>query len=141
MSREEEYLRRMKALGYEPSLAGMDDEDIEYEPEKMDRGQTSQPMETMLNRGYQPPDRDFAERIFKMFARPFDPKWKMPDLAGPQYRQLQQESRPESGLRPTGEITPEITERLHGHRVLASAATEKNLRGLPVRRGTDRVAW
>lgn len=95
MSRAEEYLRRMRALGYEPSLDGMDDEDIEYELRKMDKGQGSQPMETMLNRGYRPPDRDFAERIFKMFARPFDPKWQMPDLDGPEYRQPQRESRPE----------------------------------------------
>jgi len=35
-TREEEYLRRMKALGYEPSLAGMDDGDIEWELGKME---------------------------------------------------------------------------------------------------------
>jgi hypothetical protein len=28
-SRDEEFIRRMRALGYEPSLVGMDDEDIE----------------------------------------------------------------------------------------------------------------
>ena len=31
--------------------------------------------------------RDFAERIFNMFKRPFDPNWQMPDLGGPEYRQ------------------------------------------------------
>ena len=35
-NREEEYLRRMKELGYEPSLAGMDDDDIEWELSKME---------------------------------------------------------------------------------------------------------
>ena len=30
--REKEYLRRLAALGYEPSLAGLDDEDLDYVP-------------------------------------------------------------------------------------------------------------
>ena len=30
-------------------------------------------------------DRDFAERIFRMFGRPHDPRWKMPDMDGPEY--------------------------------------------------------
>lgn len=94
-SREEEYQRRVRALGREPSLAGMDDDDIEWELEKMDREQRSQPMETMLSRSYRPPDRDFAERIFKMFARPFDPKWRLPNLDGPEYSQPQRTGRPE----------------------------------------------
>ena len=37
-TREEEFLRRVKALGYEPSLRGMDDEDIEWELSKMEEG-------------------------------------------------------------------------------------------------------
>ncbi len=37
-NREQEYLRRMRALGYEPSLMGMDDEDIEWELQRMDGG-------------------------------------------------------------------------------------------------------
>lgn len=80
MSKEEEYLKRQKALGYEPSLAGMDEEDFDYVPSWANR----QPTEP-LGREYKPVDRDFAERMFRMFARPFDPKWRMPDLEGEEY--------------------------------------------------------
>ncbi len=98
-TREEEYLKKMKVLGYEPDLRGLDDDDIEWELNKMDGKQGSQLAETMLNRVYRPPDRDFAARIFKMFARPFDPNWRMPDLDGLEYRQPHREIRPQIWLR------------------------------------------
>ena len=82
-SREEEYLRRMKELGYVPSLAGMDDEDMEWELQRMDgRRQEGRPEFSQVRPGV---DRNFAERIFRMFARPFDRNWQMPDTNGPEY--------------------------------------------------------
>ena len=92
MSRkEEEYLRRQLELGYEPSLAGMDEEDFDYVPSWVQNRTPSPP----LAREYRPVDRAFAERIFRMFRRPVDRGWQMPDLAGPEYRQPQPESDPE----------------------------------------------
>ena len=76
----------MKERGYIPSLAGLDDDDIEYELAKMDR-RPEGPQAPQLGRTVRPPDRDFAERMFKMFARPFDPNWKMPNLDGSEFRQ------------------------------------------------------
>lgn len=84
-SREQEYLRRMRTLGYEPSLMGMDDEDIDWELQRMDGGREEARPAAQLNPTYRPVDRDFAERIFRMFARPFDPTWRMPDTSGPEY--------------------------------------------------------
>jgi hypothetical protein len=80
--KEEEFLRRQRELGYEPSLDGMDEEDLDYVPSWAKR-QPSEP----LAREYRPVDRDFAERIFRMFKRPFDRNWEMPNLDGPEYRQ------------------------------------------------------
>lgn len=72
MSRtEEEYIRRMRALGYEPSLAGMDDEDIEWELARMDGGrgeERPQPTRTV----YRPVDPGLAARIFRQMGRPYD---------------------------------------------------------------------
>jgi hypothetical protein len=82
-TREEEYLKRLKALGYEPSLNGMDEEDFEYVPSWAQRRTPASP----LAQEYRPVDRDFAERIFNMFKRPFDRNWEMPNLDGPEYRQ------------------------------------------------------
>ena len=70
-NREEEYLRRMKALGYEPSLRGMNDEDIEWELSKMeeaDRRQPQQPLRTV----YRPVDPGLKARILRMFGQPYD---------------------------------------------------------------------
>ncbi len=92
-SREEEYIRRMRERGYTPTLAGMDDEDIEWELNKMDGMDPfggTRPVEQALNPERQGVDRDFAERIFRMFARPFDPQWKMPDTSGPEYVQMKE---------------------------------------------------
>lgn len=50
MSREQEYLRRMKALGYEPSLA------------------QPPPLRTV----YRPVDRGLAARLLRMFGQPYD---------------------------------------------------------------------
>ena len=55
----EEYLRRQRELGYEPSLDGMDEEDFDYVPSWVRERQPEQP----LAREYQPVDRDFAERM------------------------------------------------------------------------------
>jgi hypothetical protein len=60
----------------------MDEEDFDYVPSWAQR-RTSPP----LTQEYRPVDRDFADRIFRMFARPFDPTWEMPDLDGPEFRQ------------------------------------------------------
>lgn len=76
----EEYMKRQRALGYEPSLAGMDEEDFDYVPSWANR-----PPSEQLNKEYKPVDRDFAERMFKMFRRPFDRNWEMPNLDGPEY--------------------------------------------------------
>ena len=72
MSREEEYLRRLKALGYEPSLAGMDDEDIEWELERMDRGRQEAPSPPPVRTVYRPVDPGLAARIFRQMGRPYD---------------------------------------------------------------------
>ncbi len=72
-TREEEYLRRMKALGYEPSLAGMDDDDIEWELSKMEeaerrRAAPQQPLQTV----YRPVDPGLKARILRQFGQPYD---------------------------------------------------------------------
>jgi predicted chitinase len=76
-NREEEYLRRMKALGYEPSLNGMDDEDIEWELSKMEEAdrrraaewqQPEQPVRTV----YRPVDPGLKARILRQFGQPHD---------------------------------------------------------------------
>ena len=76
-TREEEYLRRMKALGYEPSLAGMDDDDIEWELSKMEesdrrRETQQQPLEQPLQTVYRPVDPGLKARILRMFGQPYD---------------------------------------------------------------------
>lgn len=87
MSRkEEEYLKRQRELGYEPSLDGLDEEDFDYVPSWSSKNPNRPPAQE-LAREYRPVDRDFAERILRMFKRPFDPNWQMPDLDGPEYRQ------------------------------------------------------
>ena len=96
-TREEEYLRRMIALGYEPSLAGMDDEDFDYEPSWSSQN-PNRLQAPELNRGYRPVDRDFAERLFRMFARPSDRNWKMPDLSGQAYAQKSQTGDQSEGV-------------------------------------------
>ncbi|HWQ09578.1 MAG TPA: hypothetical protein VN436_10735, partial [Holophaga sp.] len=74
-SREEEYLRKMKALGYEPSLAGMDDEDIEWELARMDGGKReARTLAPTLNPTYRPVDPGLAARIFRQMGRPYDPR-------------------------------------------------------------------
>ncbi|MDR7867900.1 MAG: hypothetical protein RIN56_13925 [Sporomusaceae bacterium] len=70
-SREEEYLRRMKALGYEPSLAGMDDEDIEWELGKMDEANRRREAE-WRQPVYRPVDPGLKARILRMFGQPYD---------------------------------------------------------------------
>jgi hypothetical protein len=73
-TREEEYLRRMKALGYEPSLAGMDDDDIEWELSKMEEAERrraavpQQPTRTV----YRPVDPGLKARILRQFGQPYD---------------------------------------------------------------------
>ncbi len=73
-TREEEYLRRMKALGYEPDLRGMDDEDIEWELSKMEKNdrrretEWQQPLQTV----YRPVDPGLKARILRMFGQPHD---------------------------------------------------------------------
>jgi hypothetical protein len=81
--KEEEFIRRQKALGYEPSLDGLDEEDFDYVPSWM---RDRQP-QVQLAREFRPVDRDFAERILRMFERKFDPNWEMPNLDGPEFRQ------------------------------------------------------
>ncbi len=73
-NREEEYLRRMKALGYESSLNGMDDDDIEWELSKMEEAdrrreaEWQQPLRTV----YRPVDPGLKARILRMFGQPYD---------------------------------------------------------------------
>ncbi len=75
-TREEEYLRRMKTLGYEPDLRGMDDDDIEWELSKMEEAdrrreaqlQQQQPLRTI----YRPVDPGLKARILRQFGQPYD---------------------------------------------------------------------
>ncbi len=72
-SREEEYPRRMKALGYEPSLAGMDDDDIEWELSKMEEAERRreappQPLRTV----YRPVDPGLKARLLRQMGQPYD---------------------------------------------------------------------
>ena len=73
-TREDEYLRRMRALGYQDSLAGMDDEDIEWELSKMEENdrrreaEWRQPLRTV----YRPVDPGLKARILRMFGQPHD---------------------------------------------------------------------
>ncbi len=70
-TREEEYLRRMKALGYEPSLNGMDDEDIEWELSKMEEADRRREAEWQQP-VYRPVDPGLKARILRMFGQPYD---------------------------------------------------------------------
>ncbi len=70
-TREEEYLRRMKALGYEPSLNGLDDEDIEWELSKMEEGGRRREAECQQP-VYRPVDPGLKARILRMFGQPYD---------------------------------------------------------------------
>jgi murein DD-endopeptidase MepM/ murein hydrolase activator NlpD len=70
-TREEEYLRRMKALGYEPSLNGMDDEDIEWELSKMEGADRRREAE-WRQPVYRPVDPGLKARILRMFGQPHD---------------------------------------------------------------------
>ncbi len=72
-SREEEYLRRMRALGYQDSLAGMGDDDIEWELSKMEEAERRretppQPLRTV----YRPVDPGLKARILRQFGQPYD---------------------------------------------------------------------
>jgi predicted chitinase len=73
-SRVEEYLRRMRERGYQDSLMGMDDEDIEWELSKMEEAdrrreaQQQQPLRTI----YRPVDPGLKARILRMFGQPHD---------------------------------------------------------------------
>ncbi|MDT8902499.1 M23 family metallopeptidase [Anaeroselena agilis] len=71
-SREEEYLRRMRALGYQDSLAGMDDDDIEWELSKMEeaeRRREAPPQQ--LRTVYRPVDPGLKARILRQFGQPY----------------------------------------------------------------------
>ncbi|MDT8900702.1 L,D-transpeptidase [Anaeroselena agilis] len=73
-TREEEYLRRMKALGYEPDLRGMDDDDIKWELGKMEEADRRRepPPEQPLRTVYRPVDPGLKARILRMFGQPYD---------------------------------------------------------------------
>ncbi len=70
-TREEEYMRRMKALGYEPDLRGMDDGDIEWELGKMDGANRRREAEWQQP-VYRPVDPGLKARILRMFGQPHD---------------------------------------------------------------------
>ncbi len=70
-TREEEYMRRMKALGYEPDLRGMDDGDIEWELGKMDEANRRREAEWQQP-VYRPVDPGLKARILRMFGQPHD---------------------------------------------------------------------
>ena len=70
-TREEEYLRRMKALGYDPSLAGMDDDDIEWELGKMEEADRRREADWQQP-VYRPVDPGLKARILRMFGQPHD---------------------------------------------------------------------
>ncbi len=74
-SREEEYIRRMRQRGYTPTLAGMDDDDIEWELAKMDGMDPfggTRPAEQPLNPTYRPADPAMVARIYRQMGRPYD---------------------------------------------------------------------
>lgn len=99
--KEEEYLKRQKALGYEPSLMGMDEEDLDYVPSWAQGRTPSLP----LTQEYRPVDREFAERILRLFERKWDPNWQMPDLDGSEFSKQPQ---PWVGGSGNQEYTPAI---------------------------------
>ncbi len=71
---EDEYRRRMKAMGYEPTMDGMDDQDVKDALEAMDRRNARQQDEWQYPR-YKQPDPGFVARIMRMFGQPYDPKY------------------------------------------------------------------
>jgi GH24 family phage-related lysozyme (muramidase) len=75
MGKAEEYLRRMRALGYKPSLAGMSDEDIEWELNRMNQGQREAQAEQPLYTRYKPVDKGLEARLLRQMGRPYDPKY------------------------------------------------------------------
>ncbi len=68
---EDEYRRRMKARGYEPTMDGMDDQDIKDALEAMDRRNARQQDEWQYTR-YKPVDPGLQARILRMFGQPYD---------------------------------------------------------------------
>lgn len=71
-SREEEYIRRMRARGYVPTLAGMDDEDIEWELSKMEEAERRREAPQPLNPTYRQVEPGLKARILRMFGQPHD---------------------------------------------------------------------
>ena len=58
-----------------PTLAGMDDEDIEWELAKMEESERRREASTqLLNPTYRAVDPGLKARILRMFGQPYDPK-------------------------------------------------------------------
>jgi len=61
----------MKAMGYEPTMDGMDDQDVKDALEAMDRRNVRRQDEWQYPR-YKPVDPAFAARIYRQMGRPYD---------------------------------------------------------------------
>ncbi len=72
---EDEYRRRMKAMGYEPTMDGMDDRDVKDALEAMDRRNAARQQGEWQYPRYKQPDPGFVARIMRMFGQPYDPKY------------------------------------------------------------------
>ena len=69
---DEEYRRRLKARGYEPTLDGMDDQDVKDSLEAMDRRNAARQQEEWQYPRYKPVDPGLQARILRMFGQPYD---------------------------------------------------------------------
>ncbi len=69
---EDEYRRRMKNMGYEPTMDGMDDQDIKDALEAMDRRNAARQQDEWQYPRYKPVDPGLQARILRMFGQPYD---------------------------------------------------------------------
>ncbi len=69
---DEEYRRRMRARGYEPTMDGMDDQDVKDALEGMDRRNAARQQGEWQYPRYKQPDPGFVARIMRMFGQPYD---------------------------------------------------------------------
>jgi murein DD-endopeptidase MepM/ murein hydrolase activator NlpD len=73
-TRMEEYLRRMRERGYQDSLMGMDDDDIDYELAKMEEAERRREAQVQqsVRTVYRSVDPGLKARILRMFGQPYD---------------------------------------------------------------------
>ena len=62
-------------MGYEPTMDGMDDQDVKDALEAMGRRNTARQQEEYQYPRYKQPDPGFVARIMRMFGQPYDAKY------------------------------------------------------------------